>query len=172
MKKSLLKRGLNRVLHVLARHGPGATTLRPFFHRIRGVRIGRQVFIADEVYLENEYPEAVEIHDGVQISVRSIIIAHTRGPGRVIIEKDAYIGPNVVIAGAGGRTLRIGEGSVLGAGVVISSDVPARTFVANNAAKPVARVLVPLATAKRMEDFVRGLAPLKSATPRKPPVSK
>jgi len=121
MKKPFFRRCFNRVLHFVARYGPGATSLRPFLHRLRGVQIGKRVFIADEVYLENEYPEAVEIQDGVQISVRAIIIAHTRGPGRVVIEKDAYVGPNTVIASAGGRTLRIGEGAVIGAGVVVSA---------------------------------------------------
>jgi acetyltransferase-like isoleucine patch superfamily enzyme len=161
MKKPFFRRCFNRVLHFVARHGPGATSLRPFLHRLRGVQIGKGVFIADEVYLENEYPEAVEIQDGVQISVRAIIIAHTRGPGRVVIEKDAYVGPNTVIASAGGRTLRIGEGAVIGAGVVVSSDVAPQMFFSNPSAKAVARVTVPLATARRMEDFIRGLVPLK-----------
>lgn len=161
MKKSLPRRACNRLLHFLARHVPGATSLRPLLHRLRGVKIGKDVFIADEVYLENEYPEAVEIQDGVQISVRTIIIAHTRGSGRIIIEKDAYIGPNAIIATTGGRTLRIGEGAVIGAGVVVGGDVASRMFVPSNSAQPVARVLVPLSKAKKFEDFVRGLAPIR-----------
>lgn len=161
MKKNLPRRALNRLLHALARSLPGATGLRPLLHRLRGVKIGKDVFIADDVYLENEYPEAVEIQDGVQISVRAILIAHTRGPGRIIIEKDAYIGPNTVIATSSGRVLRIGEGAVIGAGAVISSDVAPHLFVANASAKPVARVLVPLSKAEKMEDFIRGLAPIR-----------
>lgn len=159
--KSFFRRCFNRVLHFVARHGPGATSLRPFLHRLRGVQIGKGVFIADEVYLENEYPEAVEIQDGVQISVRAIIIAHTRGPGRVVIEKDAYVGPNTVIASAGGRTLRIGEGAVIGAGVVVGSNVAPQMFVPSQPAKVVARALVPLSKAATIEEFIRGLAPIK-----------
>src|SRR6266404_5968542 len=123
MERSFLRRGFNRVLHFLARTLPGSRGLRPCLHRLRGVKVGENVFIGDEVYLENEYPEAVEIQSGVQISVRAIIIAHTQGCGRVIIEKDAYIGPNTVIAAAGNRALRIGEGAVIGAGTVITRDV-------------------------------------------------
>jgi acetyltransferase-like isoleucine patch superfamily enzyme len=118
------------------------------------------VFIGDDVYLENEFPEAVEIHDGVQVSVRAIILAHTRGAGRIIIEKDAFIGPSAVIVTSGNRTLRIGEGSVVGAGAIITRDVPARTLVANDSTRPVARVRVPLPLAESMEDFVRGLSPI------------
>ena len=161
MRKSIFRRVLNRFLHSLARTLPGATGLRPMLHRLRGVKIGKGVFIADDVYLENEYPEAVEIQEGVQISVRAIIIAHTRGPGRIIIERNAYLGPNTVVATSGGRSLRIGEGAVIGAGVVIGSDVAAQMFIPSSPATPVAKVMVPLANAERMEDFIRGLAPIR-----------
>jgi serine acetyltransferase len=166
MKKNIFRRVFNRLLHSLARTLPGATTLRPALHRLRGAKIGRDVFIADEVYLENEYPEAVEIGDGAQISLRAVLIAHTRGPGKIIIGKNAYLGPNTVVATSADRTLKIGEGAVIGAGVVVSTDVAPQMFVANPSAKAVARVTVPLATADRMEDFIRGLAPLKRPAPQ------
>lgn len=163
MNKNIFRRVTNRLLHMLARRLPGATTLRPALHRLRGARIGRDVFIAEEVYFENEYPEAVEIQDGAQISLRVILLAHTRGPGKLIIGKNAYLGPNVVVATTSGRTLKIGEGAVIGAGVVITGDVAPQMFVPSQPAKAVARATVPLATAERMEDFVRGLVPLKPA---------
>jgi serine acetyltransferase len=158
-----IARGLsNRVLHLMARHVPGATGLRLRLHRWRGVKVGMNVFIGDEVYLENEYPERIEIQDGAQISIRAIVLAHTRGPGWVVIEKDAYIGPNAVVVTSAGKTLRIGEGAVVGAGVVITRDVPPRTFIPPQAASPVARVTVPLAGAERVEDFIRGLIPIRA----------
>src|SRR5262245_46142038 len=80
MTKSFLRRVWNRLLHQLARLLPGATSFRPSLHRLRGVKIHGKVFIGDDVYLENEYPECVEIHDGVQIGLRTTIISHTRGP--------------------------------------------------------------------------------------------
>ena len=150
----------NRILHICARSVFGATSVRPMLHRLRGVKIGQNVFIGDDVYLENEHPEAVEIHDNVQVSVRAIILAHTRGRGRVVIEKDVFIGPNAVIVTSGNRTLRIGEGAVIGAGAVVTRDVPARTLVASEPAKPMARVRVPFTHAETMEEFVRGLVPL------------
>lgn len=155
-----MRRVLNRLLHLVARNVPG-TDLRLQLHRWRGVKIGANVFIGDEVYLENEYPERVEIQDGAQISIRAIVLAHTRGPGHVIIEKNAYVGPNTVVVTSAGKTLRIGEGAVVGAGVVITKDVPARTFIPPHAANPVATVRVPLAEAERVEDFIRGLVPLR-----------
>jgi serine acetyltransferase len=162
MKKSILRRLINRMLHSLARSLPGAKTLRPALHRLRGVKIGKNVFIGDEVYIENEYPEAVEIQDDVQLSLRTVILAHTRGPGKVVIEKETFIGANTVIAAAGGRTVRIGEGAVIGPCLAISKDVAAHIFMANESAKPVARATVPLAKAETIEQFIRGLEPIKS----------
>ena len=162
MSAFFLRRISNRVLHVLARFSPGCKSVRPFLHRLRGVNIGKDVFIGDDVYLENEHPSAVEIQDGVHISLRAILLAHTRGAGRLVIEKDAFIGPNAVIATSGNRTLRIGEGAVIGAGVVIGKDVPAKAFVPSPAATPVASALVPLTKAETMEAFVLGLVPLDS----------
>lgn len=141
MKKSWARRISNRILHVLARFLPGATSVRPWLHRLRGVNVGKNVFIGDDVYLENEYPQAVEIQNGVQISVRAVIVAHTRGPGRIVIEKGAFIGPNTVIVTSRDRTLRIGEGSVIGAGVVVTKDVPPHVFVASASAMSVAGIL-------------------------------
>jgi carbonic anhydrase/acetyltransferase-like protein (isoleucine patch superfamily) len=165
MTTHLLRRMSNRVLHLLARILPGSTTVRPFLHRLRGVQIGKNVFIGDDVYLENEHPEAVEIHSGVHISVRAIILAHTRGCGRVVIEKDAFIGINSVLATSGNKVLRIGEGAVIGAGVVVTRDVPAQVFLANEVPKPIATVGVPLTKAETVEDFVRGLSPIRPTKP-------
>jgi len=165
MEKSLLRGVSNRVLHLLARFLPGSTTVRPFLHRLRGVKIGKDVFIGDDVYLENEHPEAVEIQSGVHISVRAIILAHTRGCGAIVIEKDAFIGINTVIATSGSKTLRIGEGAVVGSGVMVTRDIPAHAFVAIDQPKPMATVGVPLTKAETVEEFVRGLSPIRPAKP-------
>jgi acetyltransferase-like isoleucine patch superfamily enzyme len=159
--KGILRKLCGRVLHLMARFAPGATGLRPFLHRLRGVQIGKNVFIGDEVYLENQYPERVEIHDGVQISIRATILAHTRGPGRVILERDAYIGPHALLVTSEGKVLRIGEGAVVGAGCVITKDVESHTFVMGEFGKAIAEVRLPLSRADRLEDFIKGLAPLK-----------
>ena len=163
VKRNPLQRMSNRLLHLLARFGPGSTTFRPFLHRLRGVTIGRDVFIGDDVYLENEYPHCVEIQDGAQISVRATILAHTRGPGKIVLEKDVYIGPHVVVVTSGGKELRVGQGAVIGAGCVVTRDVPARAFISGEFGKIVAEANVPLPRADAMEDFVRGLMPVRSA---------
>jgi hypothetical protein len=79
MKKTLWRRILNRTLGTVARIAPGATGVRPWLHKMRGVKIHGRVFICDDVYIENEYPEEIELQDGAQITVRCTLLAHTRG---------------------------------------------------------------------------------------------
>lgn len=161
MKKSLFKRVVNRFLHVCARFSPGCTTLRPFLHRLRGVKIEGSVFIGDEVYIENEYPECIEIRDGAQITLRSTIIAHFRGTGKVIIGKDVWVGPHSFIAAsAPGQVVTIGDGAVLAAGSVVTKDIEPYTFVGGVPARPIATVKVPMKLTTSYEDFERGLVPI------------
>lgn len=160
MKKSSLRRALNRILGIIARFLPGATTVRPFLHKLRGVRITGRVFIGDDVYLENEYPEGIELREGAQIGLRSILIAHTRGLGRIVVGKDAFLGANCVITAAPGLTLTIGDGAVITASSVVASDVPPGTLLGIEKAKPLGTVAVPLTMNTSYDAFLAGLTPL------------
>jgi acetyltransferase-like isoleucine patch superfamily enzyme len=161
IKRNAFNRAVNRLLHLLTRVVPGARTVRPFLHRLRGVRIDGRVFIGDDVYIENEYPECVEINDDARIALRSTIIAHMRGPGRVIIGQKVYVGPHCFIGASSGQTIIIGEGSVLAAGCVVTKSVPPYTFVVGVPGRPKARVTVPLTAGISPEDFRKGLKPLE-----------
>ena len=162
---SRLRGPFNRLLHILARTLPGATTVRPALHRLRGVKIHGWTFIADDVYLENEYPELIEIHENVMIGLRTIIMAHFSGPGNVVICKDATITANSFISAHEGQTLTIGEGAFVAASSVVLKDVPPFTMVAGNPARPIALITVPYTHVRNMhyEDFRKGLRPLDSA---------
>jgi serine acetyltransferase len=162
MRKSVAKSIINRFLGLLARFLPGATSIRPTLHRLRGVKITGRVFIGDDVYLENEYPESLEIHEGAQINLRSVLIAHTRGPGKIVIGKDVYIGAHCVITASSGRTVTIGEGSVVTASTVVSSNVPSHTLFGTPKGQPLATVTVPLTMETSFEQFLNGLKLLGS----------
>ncbi len=160
MKRNVLARIANRILHVLARTLPGSTTVRPFLHRLRGVKISGRVFIGDDVYLENEYPDHVEIHDGAQIALRTTIVAHIRGPGRIVIGRNVVIGFGSHVVGAPGRTLTIGDNAVIAAGSTITTDVPPNTFLSGERLKARGYITVPLTLDTSYEAFTKGLRPL------------
>lgn len=158
----MVRRIINRVLHLIARFSPGRTTIRPFLHKLRGVKIYGEVFIGDDVYIENEHPECVEMHDGAQIALRSTIIAHHKGPGRVIIGRNACIFAGCIVAASSKQILTIGEGAVLAAGSVVTKDVTPFTMVGGVPAKPIATVTVPnTLSLKSIEEFKKGLIPIK-----------
>jgi len=163
MRKSWFRRFFNRTLHLMARFLPGSTNLRPFLHRLRGVKIRGKVFIGDDVYLENEYPECVEMNDGAAIGLRSTIVAHTQGSGKIVIEKNAVIMTSCTVVCSRGRTLTIGEGSVVAAGSVVLNDIPAHSLCSGPRIRVVADVTVPFSSEISHEQFIRGLRPLRAA---------
>jgi len=160
--KSLLRRLVNRVLHTMARTLPGSTSLRPFLHRLRGVKIHGTVFIGDDVYLENEFPECVEMHDGASIGLRSTVVAHTRGAGKIIIEKQAAVTAGCLIVCPEGKTLTIGEGAVIAAGSTVTNDIPPYTLCGAPRIKAFAKITVPFVLDMDHQDFTRGLKPLRA----------
>jgi len=160
MTKNFLRRLLNRALHSLARALPGGRSLRPALHRMRGVKISGDVWIGDDVYLDNEHPDCIEIHEHAVISLKSIILGHTKGRGRVIIERDAFIGPLVVVACTGNKEIRIGEGAVISAGAIITSSVAAHTIMASPRVTAVGRSMVPYWDTTYLE-FMGGLEPIR-----------
>jgi acetyltransferase-like isoleucine patch superfamily enzyme len=159
MQKSLFRRIMNRILHLVAQFSPGATTFRPFLHKLRGVKIHGIVFIGDQVYLENEFPEQIELHDGVQLAPRSMIMCHFRSVGKIVIGRNVWIGVNSIVT-TPGRLLTIGECSVVAASSVVTRDVPPFMFVGGSPAKPIARVTIPMTMETPYEDFKNGLVPL------------
>jgi len=149
------------ILHLMARVTPAVFRLGPFLHRLRGVKIHGAVWIGDDVYIDEDFPETVEIHDGVQIATRCTIIGHTKGPGRIVIEKDAAIGAGSLIVCASGQTLTIGEGAVISAGSTVSHSIPPYTLCAAPRLKAFGRITKPLRVADSYEEFKRSLRPLK-----------
>ncbi|HWG88813.1 MAG TPA: hypothetical protein VN679_13590, partial [Candidatus Acidoferrales bacterium] len=87
------------------------------------MKVGKNVWIGDDVYLDNEFPECIELEDGAMIELRATILAHTHGAGKVLIEKNVFIGAGAVVVTSGNRTLVIGEGSVIMASSLVTGSV-------------------------------------------------
>lgn len=156
----------NRFLQLLALYIPGSQSLRVWLHRMRGVKMGKNIFIGTAAIIETGFPELVSIGNNVEIGIRSIIIAHFKyhpkkeKPKRkpfVRIEDNVYIGPGVIIL----PNVTIGQGSVVAAGSVVVESVPPQTMVRGNPAKPVAKCGIPLVFNYTYRDFICNLRPIK-----------
>jgi len=165
-EETLLRGSVNRLLQLLARILPGGETIRVMLHRARGVHIGKNVFISEDVMLETACPGLITIEDRVSIGIRTVIIAHFRELNEgVKIESDVFVGPGVIIL----PNVVIGRGAVVAAGSVVNRSVPPMTFVQGNPAVPIARCGVPLGPHVTQKEFSRQLKPLavRAAGPKR-----
>ena len=87
------------------------------------------------------------------------MLAHTHGPGRVIIGRNAFIGTGSLLSATTGRTIRIGDGAVVSVYSVIPADVPAQAFIGPPKPTIIAQATLPLTEDVPFEQFVRGLKP-------------
>ena len=161
-------RGLrNRILQSLARTLPGGQTIRVMLHRARGVHIGKDVFISQDVIFETAYPHLITIEDNAVIGIRVTVIAHMRELQGVKIERDVFVGPGAIIL----PNVIIGHGAVVTAGSVVTRSVPPMTVVQGNPAIPVATCEVPLTAEITVKEFSRQLKPLARRTSNNAPHS-
>lgn len=152
-KEKLLSGFWNRVLQLLARNSPGARTFRVWLNRLRGVKIGKGVWIGYDSLIETSYPHLVTIKDRAAIGIRCVIIAHMREIRGVVIEEDVDIGVGAIILAG----VTIGRGSVVAAGSVVTKSVPPMTLVQGNPAQNVAKVGLPLKSNVTMREWLKNL---------------
>jgi len=124
-----------RVLTVLA-YPAFPYQVTGFLHRLRGVKLGKQSHIARFVYIDDRYPQLINIGNEVGITAGVMIVAHKRDltnykPGMLSMDNPFTVKPVTIKDGAhigmGSIILpgvTIGEGAIIGAGSVVSRDVP------------------------------------------------
>lgn len=121
-------------------------------HRMRGVKIGRDVFVDPTAILETAYPELLTIGDDARIAARAIVMCHIKAPNHlretglvpqvkrpVVLSESCFVGVGAVILPG----VTVGRGAVVASGSVVVADVPPYTLVSGNPAKVVKRFPVP-----------------------------
>src|SRR6266566_2001946 len=160
IRERLLPGLKNRILQVLARIAPGATTTRVCLNRWRGVNIGKDVWIGYDAIIETSCPHLVTIRDRAAIGIRVTIVAHYREQQGVVIEEDATLGAGVIVL----PDVTIGRGAIVTAGSVVTRSVPPKTMVQGNPAQPIATVEIPLGFGVSLKEFAKGLRPISPAS--------
>jgi len=132
---------LKRLFKTLAKHAPG-NSLRVGLFRACGFRIGNGVYVGEDMIVAEileDNAEKLVLGDRVAVAPRVTFVTssdpnHSRiAPefikpvrGKIVVESDAWIGVGAIIM----PNVTIGEGAVVGAGAVVTKDVPPRAVVA------------------------------------------
>lgn len=112
--------------------------LRVWFHRRRGVDIGKNVEIGYFCIIGNVHPEWVHIGDNAVITARVTILEHDnsyfytqRGDvrhGNIHIGKNAFIGIGSVIMPG----VSVGDYAIVGSLAFVNKDIPANAIAVGN----------------------------------------
>lgn len=105
--------------------------LRVLFHRMRGVHIGKGVYIGRYCFMDNMYPEYIYIYDGASINAECMLLTHfnpyevwkgifNAEVKPVVIGKDAIVAVRCTIMPG----VTIGQRAVITGGMTIEKSVP------------------------------------------------
>lgn len=141
---------------MLAKQMPG-NRLRVKLLQLAGYRIGRRVYVGEDLIITDDLEDRgqVLIEDGVSIGPRVTLVCSSypnfskilsyapvqNGP--ITIESEAWVGAGAIVL----PNVHIGTGAIVGAGSVVTRDVPRHSIVAGSPAK-VLRQLSSVPTAR------------------------
>jgi len=147
----LIKSFIGKIIQCVAMtHLPVGGNLRCRLERLRGAKIGKNVFLAGGNILDRVRPDLITIEDYVSLAGGVYVLTHSNpttplreilGPASnkvapVVIKRGAWVGINCVILPG----VTIGENSIVAAGSVVSRDVTPYTVVGGVTAKEIKKI--------------------------------
>lgn len=126
--------------------------IRPILWRWMGARVGKNVFIGYEVWMDFNNSKLIEIEDNVHIANRCLLLCHQRDLSnyfmgddysrlpyhrkKIHLKKGCLIGMGTMILPG----VTVGEGAIVGAGSTVTRDIPAWTIAMGNPAKVIKQI--------------------------------
>lgn len=97
-----------------------------------------KTLIGENVLFDTNYPEDITIEEGVRLTAGVSIVTHFMNPktgaydrGKVHIKKRAWLGMNTLVV----KLVTIGEDAIVGAGSIVTKDIPDGEVWAGNPAR-------------------------------------
>lgn len=142
----IMKYTKNWILGQLASSFP-IPSWRVGLHRMRGIKIGKEVFIGSHVIFDEIYPELITIEDYVELGDGCKLYAHSHGPALlrdlyprttapIKICKSVWVAPGCTIL----QGVTIGECAVIGVGSVVTQSIPPYSVAVGSPAKVIKKL--------------------------------
>lgn len=126
--------------------------LRPRLMRKMGCHVGKGCFIGDNVRIDTSHADMITLEDGVSLAGGSRLLCHQRDFGDyhvgsdynalgysikpIVLKKGCLIGmESFVLPG-----VTVGEGAIVGAGSLVTKDIPAWTVATGRPAKVIKQI--------------------------------
>ena len=129
--------------------------LRPYIMRKMGCHVGKGCFIGDNVRIDTGHADMITLEDGVSVAGGSRLLCHQREFSEyfvgsdynklrytikpIVLKKGCLIGmESFVLPG-----VTVGEGAIVGAGSLVTKDIPAWTVATGRPARVVRQIPMP-----------------------------
>lgn len=126
--------------------------LRPYVLRRIGCKVGKDVFIGSEVWIDSGHADLITIEDHAHVDARCVLLCHKRElsgyhigddyaklpykKAPIHIGRGCSVGTDSILMPG----VTIGEGAIVGAGSLVTKDIPAWTMAMGRPAKVVKQI--------------------------------
>lgn len=126
--------------------------IRPWVLRKVGCHVGKDVFIGSNVWIDAGHADLIYIEDHAHVTARTVLLCHKRElsdyyvgddygklsykTGEIHLGKGCSTGTDSIIMPG----VTIGEGAIVGAGSLVTRDIPAWTIATGRPAKVVKEI--------------------------------